>query len=68
MFDYFYHEILRRTVIGFGTLFNNIYLKKTDTNGNVVSSVKVPIAYGPRQKFLARLNEAPKDLITKNVF
>jgi hypothetical protein len=62
MFDYFYHEILRRTVIGFGTLFNNIYLKKTDTNGNVVSSVKVPIAYGPRQKFLARLNEAPKDL------
>ena len=62
MFEYFYHEILRRTVIGFGTLFNNIYLKKTDSNGNVTSSIKVPLAYGPKQKFLARIDEAPKDL------
>lgn len=62
MFEYFYLEIFRKIVIGFGTLFNSIELRKTDTQGNVTSSVKVPIAYGPRQKFLARLNEAPKDL------
>ena len=62
MFEYFYHETLRRTIIGFGTLFNNIEIKKTDNSGNVVEVVKVPLAYGPTQKFLSRLREAPDDL------
>jgi hypothetical protein len=59
MFEYFYNEIFRRTIIGFGTLFNNISIKKTDDNGNVVSETKVPLAYGPTQKFLARLEQSP---------
>jgi hypothetical protein len=59
MFEYFYHEIFRRTVIAFGTLFNDISVKKTDSSGNVVSVVKVPLAYGPTQKFLARLEQSP---------
>jgi hypothetical protein len=59
MFEYFYHEILRKTVIGFGTLFNNISIRHYDKNDNSYSSIIVPLAYGPRQKFLARLEEAP---------
>jgi hypothetical protein len=59
MFEYFYHELLRKTVIGFGTLFNNIIIKKTDNNDNTVSALKVPLAYGPTQKFLARLEQVP---------
>ena len=59
MFEYFYNEILRRTVISFGTLFNNISIKHTDSSGQVVSVIKVPLAYGPTQKFLARLNQSP---------
>lgn len=59
MFEYFYHEILRRTVISFGSLFNNISIKHTDNSGNVVSVIKVPFAYGPTQKFLARLEQSP---------
>jgi len=59
MFEYFYNEILRKTVIGFGTLFNNISIKHFDSNGNVQSIVKVPLAYGPTQKFLARLDQSP---------
>ena len=59
MFEYFYHEILRRTVISFGSLFNNISIKHTDGSDNTVSVVKVPLAYGPTQKFLARLNQQP---------
>jgi hypothetical protein len=59
MFEYFYHEILRRTVISFGSLFNNISIKHTDNNENVVSVIKVPFAYGPTQKFLARLEQSP---------
>ena len=59
MFEYFYHEILRRTIISFGTLFNNITIKKTDSSGDTISVVKVPLSYGPTQKFLARLEQSP---------
>ena len=59
MFEYFYHEILRKTVIGFGTLFNNIQIKHLDSNAKTVSVMKVPLAYGPIQKFLARLEQTP---------
>ena len=53
MFEYFYNEILRRTIVSFGTLFNGITVKQTD------STIRVPLAYGPTQKFLARLEQAP---------
>ena len=53
MFEYFYNEILRRTIIGFGTLFNSISIKQDG------SPLRVPLAYGPTQKFLARLNQSP---------
>ena len=56
---YFYHEILRKTVIGFGTLFNNINIRHTDASGSNVSVLKVPLAYGPMQKFLARIQQQP---------
>jgi hypothetical protein len=59
MFEYFYNEILRKTVIAFGTLFNNISVHHTDNEGQTVSILKVPLAYGPTQKFLARLNQSP---------
>ena len=57
---YFYHEILRKTVIGFGTLFNNINIRHTDASGTNVSTMKVPLAYGPMQKFLARIQQQPE--------
>ena len=59
MFEYFYHEILRKTVIAFGSLFNNITIKHKNDNDQTVSVIKVPLAYGPTQKFLARLNQSP---------
>ena len=54
---YFYHEILRKTVISFGTLFNQIYIKHNDSADNTISEIKVPLAYGPMQKFLARIEQ-----------
>ena len=59
MFEYFYNEVLRRTVIAFGTLFNNITIKHLDGSDNTVSVMKVPLAYGPTQKFLARIEQTP---------
>ena len=54
-----YHQIIRKTIISFGTLFNNIYIHHRDENAEDVSVIKVPIRYGPIQKFLARLEEKP---------
>jgi hypothetical protein len=56
---YAYHEIIKRTIIAFGTLFNNIQIRHQDGSDNDISLIKVPIAYGPIQKFLARLDEKP---------
>jgi len=55
---YFYNETIRKTVIAFGTLFNDITVKhKNDSTDAVISTIKVPIAYGPIQKFLARVEQ-----------
>ena len=53
----FYHETIRRMVVTFGTIFNNINLVRKDNNGNIVQKMKVPLAYGPKQKFLVRLDQ-----------
>ena len=55
--NYYYHEIVRKTIIAFGTLFNDIHIRHQDGNGNDISDMKVPLAYGPSQKFLARLEQ-----------
>ena len=56
----FYNQAVRKTVISFGTLFNNIELKKI-VDGQVMETEKVPLAYGPKQKFLYRLQGNPTD-------
>ena len=55
--NYFYNETIRKTVIAFGTLFNNIKIKKFANDGKAISQIKVPIAYGPMQRFLARIEQ-----------
>ena len=53
----FYHETIRKIIVAFGTLFNDIHLVRKDNSGNVTQTMKVPLAYGPREKFLVRLRE-----------
>ena len=55
----FYHETMRKVVVAFGTIFNNINIVRTNSSGATVQSMKVPLAYGPKQKFLTRLREDP---------
>ena len=57
---YYYHEILRKTVISFGTVFNDIRIRHTNSDGSPFSEARVPLAYGPVQKFLARLDQQPE--------
>ena len=56
--SHFYNSIVRKNIIAFGTLFNNIEMKSTDPDtGEVLEAQKVPLAYGPKQKFLVRLTD-----------
>ena len=57
--NHFYHETIRRCVIAFGSVFNDIDIRRKDANGNAIQSLKVPLSYGPKQKFIARLYENP---------
>jgi hypothetical protein len=52
----FYHASIRKMVIVFGNLFNDIYVRRFDSAGAEIERRKVPVSYGPKQKFLARLD------------
>jgi len=56
---YYYHEVIRRTTIAFATLFNDIHIRHRKKGSNNLVDIKVPLSYGPTQKFLARLNQQP---------
>ena len=53
----FYHEIIRKTIIAFGTLFNSINIKHANDDGRTIDEIKVPLAYAPMQKFLAKIQQ-----------
>ena len=53
----FYHETIRKIIVAFGTTFNNVQLVRKDNDDNITQTMKVPLAYGPQQKYLVRLNE-----------
>ena len=56
--SYFYNKNIRNIVILFGTVFNDISVRRVDNSNVVQEEFKVPIAYGPAEKFLVRLREA----------
>ena len=55
----FYHETVRNIIVAFGTMFNNIQIVRKDNSGVIQQSMKVPLAYGPKQKWLTRLDADP---------
>ena len=55
--DHFYHATMRKSVAVFGTLFNNLKVVRNKSDGSPINQVRVPLAYGPKQKFLSRLDQ-----------
>jgi len=55
----FYNETTRRYVAVFGTLFNDIVIYRRDNSDAIVQTIKVPVNYGPIQKFLSKLEQDP---------
>ena len=62
---HFYNEGIRKLVISFGQVFNNIYVQNTAADGAVTKRFRVPLAYAPKEKFLARLDQQA-DLENRN--
>jgi hypothetical protein len=56
---HFYHEKTKKAVAIFGRLFNNIYVLRKNSSGAVISQLKVPLSYAPKQKYLERIRENP---------
>ena len=56
---YFYHQTCRKMVVAFGTLFNNIEVRRTDSADAVVEVIKIPLSYGPKDKMLVRISQDP---------
>ena len=59
--QYYYHQIFRKSIIAFGTVFNNILIKRKQSNrkGDPIETLKVPCQYGPIQKYLAIISAEP---------
>ena len=57
MFGHFYNNSVRKLVVGFGTLFNEIDVKRYNADDTVKESLRVPLVYGPKEKFLVRLRQ-----------
>jgi hypothetical protein len=59
MFQQYYHGTIRKYIISFGNLFNDIVIARLNTAGERIQSIAVPLAYGPKEKFLVRLRQDP---------
>jgi len=58
----FYHGIIRKTIVGFGSLFSNIKIERKEggsVNGTTVQTLKVPIGYAPKEKWIVRIDSDP---------
>ena len=55
----FEHDTIRKMVILFGTLFNDLYVNRKNSDNQVIQTIKVPLLYSPKEKMLARLNNDP---------
>ena len=54
------HDSLRKYIIVFGTVFNDIYINRLSATGEVLQTLKVPLTYGPKDKILSRLEQSPR--------
>ena len=57
MFEYYNNEALRKLVIGFGSLFDDILVSKDNNQGESIQKIRVPVSYGPKEKFIQRIRE-----------
>lgn len=62
---HFYHRSIRKVVVTFGTLFNDIELVRFTKDGTPKERFKVPLSYGTKEKYLTRITSDPT--LTKSI-
>lgn len=55
----FYHSTTKKAIVAFGTIFNNIHITRLNSAGEVAQSLRVPLAYSQKQRFLSRIAQIP---------
>ena len=63
MLEHFYHGIIRKVIVAFGVLFDEIYITKLNSDSQELERIKVPLAYGPKQKFISRIDASDPNLV-----
>lgn len=59
----YYNKSIKKLVVAFGTLFNQLYVERYNENDTVSNKIRVPLTYGPKEKFIRRLT-ADSDITT----
>lgn len=59
MFEFFYHQITKKAIVAFGSMFNDIYIARYENDGTEKERMRVPLSYMSKQKFITRLNQNP---------
>jgi len=63
----FYHQSLRKFIILFGTMFNDLHINRKNSSGNIIQTIKCPLTYAPREKVTARLEQNPELLNQQSI-
>jgi len=62
----FYNRTIRKIVVAFGTVFNDIYLVRYTKDGiTAKETIKVPLNWGAKEKYITRLTADPT--LTKSI-
>lgn len=56
----FYHGTVRKSIVAFGNMFNNIHIDRLNSSGDITQTLRVPLSYSPKAKFLARIAAQPQ--------
>lgn len=62
----FYHRTIRKMVVTFGTLFNDIEIVRYTQAGAPREKLKIPLSYGPKERYLTRITSDPNLIKTIN--
>tara|TARA_R100000458_G_C8242411_1_gene221109 strand:+ start:398 stop:1273 length:876 start_codon:yes stop_codon:yes gene_type:complete len=54
----FYHSSIRKLVVAFGSLFNDVRIIRSNSDGSTKEEIRIPLSYGPKEKFLVRAMQA----------
>jgi hypothetical protein len=55
----FYWGTTRKAIVAFGNMFNSITIDRKDADGNSEETLRIPLSYAPKTKFLTRIQQQP---------